>query len=193
MGLEPNVLVDWIVNVSQILNHLLLKSLSSRIAAQHRWSEKESRAAATPYTSKGLCLSPREVVHHQTSRLLWTKLCSTRALLDFQFLLFSSLDEFFSAKMDANIAPRRIYIDGGVCRIIIFIFKFFTSWDLGNLLAEEGRRFWWRLHMHTTNHIKQFYSTKRLPRTWNLPRRNSTPGVLNQIEIKIIFISTKRV
>ena len=192
MGLEPNVLVDWIVNVSQIRKPSVVESFSSRIAAQHRWSEKESRTAAHPHTSKGLCLSLREVVHHQTSRLLWTKLCSTRALLDFQFLLFSSLDEFFSAKMDANIAPRRVYIDGGVCRIIIFIFNFFTSCDLGNLLADEGRRFWWRLHMHTTNHIKQFYSTKRQARM-NLPRRNSTPGVLNQVEIKIIFISTKRV
>ena len=33
-------------------------------------------------------MSPREVVHHQTSRLLWTKLCSTRALAVLRFFLF---------------------------------------------------------------------------------------------------------
>ena len=170
MGLEPIVLVGWLLCLTNTKPSVVEKPLfSHRRTASLIWERVEDRRYALCF--KGLCLSPREVVHHQTSRLLWTKLCSTRALLDFQFLLFSSLDEFFSAKMDANIAPRRVYIDGGVCRIIIFIFNFFTSCDLGNLLAEEGRRFWWRLHIHIPT-TKQFYSTKRLPRTWNLPRRS---------------------
>ena len=62
---------------------------------------------------KGLCLSLREVYYiHQTSRLLWTKLCSTRAL-DFHFFLFSSLIEFFLREDGRqHRAPSSIYRRG---------------------------------------------------------------------------------
>ena len=158
-----------------------------------RWPEKESGTAAPLIPQGFMFVLTGGVVHPPNIQSVMDEIVfnSSSSRLSLLPLFFAGLQFRDDGRL---IAPCRVSIDGGVyCNIIIIFFNFYTRWDLVHLILwTESWRFWWKLQMHTTNHTKQFYSTKRLPRMWNLPRRNSTPGVLNQIEIKIIFISTKR-